>query len=274
MSKNNENILVSIITVSYNSERYIKDTIESVLNQTYGNIEYIIIDGNSNDNTLDIIRGYESKFDGRMKWVSETDKGIYDAMNKGIDMASGELVGFINSDDWYENNAIEKLIENYDDKVDIYYGDMYKIRNLKGQNYKKIRKPIDLENLKNNMILNFPSCFVKKDWYLYFTKYDINYKLTSDYKFLLESYLKGANFHYINYPFSYMRVGGLSSDFKSRIELCRIKNNLLNTNFYFNLLIEGLKYIFFRTRNFVAENILPDKIYKYFLKKKWEKTVK
>jgi len=103
------NILVSIITVSYNSALTINDTIQSVLNQTYTNIEYILIDGNSKDNTVEIIKSYKQKFKNKgitYKWISEPDKGIYDAMNKGIAIAKGDWISFIGSDDIYLINAI------------------------------------------------------------------------------------------------------------------------------------------------------------------------
>ncbi len=94
---------VSIVTPCLNSEKTIRDTIESVLYQTYKNIEYIIVDGSSTDNTVKIIKEYLPKFHGRMKFVSEKDNGIYNAMNKGIKMSSGNIIGIINSDDYYEN---------------------------------------------------------------------------------------------------------------------------------------------------------------------------
>lgn len=90
---------ISIITATYNSARTLRDTFESVLAQTYRDIEYIIVDGASRDATLDIIREYEPRFEGKMKWVSEPDKGLYDAMNKGIARATGDVVGILNSDD-------------------------------------------------------------------------------------------------------------------------------------------------------------------------------
>ena len=99
------NVKVSVITVCYNSARTIEATIQSILMQTYSNIEYIIIDGASRDNTLDIIKKYEKEFNGRLTVVSEPDNGIYDAMNKGIRMATGEVIGLLNSDDTYEFDA-------------------------------------------------------------------------------------------------------------------------------------------------------------------------
>jgi glycosyltransferase involved in cell wall biosynthesis len=102
--------LVSIITVVFNGERYLEETIKSVINQTYKNIEYIIIDGGSTDNTLNIIKKYEDKID---YWISEKDKGIYDAINKGIKLSRGELIGIINADDYYEIDVLEKVVSIY-----------------------------------------------------------------------------------------------------------------------------------------------------------------
>ena len=102
--------LVSIITVVFNGERFIEKTINSVISQTYKNIEYIIIDGGSTDKTLDIIRQYEDRID---YWISEPDNGIYNAMNKGIKLSRGKLIGLINSDDWYMENAVETVVARY-----------------------------------------------------------------------------------------------------------------------------------------------------------------
>lgn len=110
MEENNKAPLISIITVVYNGEKYLEQTIQSVINQTYKNIEYIVIDGGSTDGTLDIIKKYEEHIS---YWVSESDKGLYDAMNKGIGVAKGELIGMINSDDWYELEAVEIMAEAY-----------------------------------------------------------------------------------------------------------------------------------------------------------------
>ena len=113
-----ENMLVTIVTVAYNSEKTIARTIESVLNQTYGNIEYIIIDGASRDNTVEIARSYQKAFDmqggRRLTVISEPDSGMYDALNKGTRLANGELVGQINSDDWYEPWAVETMVKLYE----------------------------------------------------------------------------------------------------------------------------------------------------------------
>ena len=101
---------ISIITVCYNCAKTIERTIKSVLSQSYPLVEYIIVDGNSNDGTVDVIRKYEQSISF---WLSEPDKGIYDAMNKGIDAATGELIGFINADDFYADGAVEAIAKRY-----------------------------------------------------------------------------------------------------------------------------------------------------------------
>ncbi len=111
MEKVKEDIRVSIVTVSYNSEKTIGRTIESVLGQTYKNIEYIIVDGASKDGTMDVVEGYRDDFGDRLKVISEPDDGIYYAMNKGIGLATGELIGIINSDDHYEPEAVAHMVE-------------------------------------------------------------------------------------------------------------------------------------------------------------------
>ena len=118
----------SFITVTFNSSATLRDTIQSVLSQTYPDIEYIIVDGCSQDKTIDIIKEYEPLFDGRLKWISEKDQGLYDAMNKGFQMATGDMVGIINSDDLLaEATAIEKVIDCFEGHKDIdcVYADLY-----------------------------------------------------------------------------------------------------------------------------------------------------
>ena len=118
---------ISIVTVTWNSAATLRDTIESVLKQDYPNLEYIIADGLSKDETVNIIKEYEPKFNGRMKWFSEKDKGMYDAMNKGIKMATGDVVGIINSDDFFHRtDVISKVAEAFeqDKSIEVVYGDV------------------------------------------------------------------------------------------------------------------------------------------------------
>jgi len=128
---------VSIITVCFNAEKTIRDTIESVLSQVHNDIEYIVVDGQSTDTTLDIIKEYEGQIS---KYVSEPDEGLYDAMNKGVNMATGEVVGILNADDIYhDDNVISDIVKNFDaNPMDAFYGDMKPIRKL-GQFFAKYR---------------------------------------------------------------------------------------------------------------------------------------
>ena len=155
-TKTNEQI-VSIITVCLNSEKFLEQTIQSVISQSYDNIEYIIIDGGSSDKTVEIIKKYERFL---RYWVSEPDKGIYDAMNKGVSHARGEWIGIINSDDWYTPKAVEWIIKtaNENSNADVIYGDVMHceedgtFRRVFGSH----------ENLLENPTLPHPSLFVKK----------------------------------------------------------------------------------------------------------------
>ena len=125
---------VSIITASFNSASTIADTIRSVLNQTYPDIEYWVIDGGSSDRTMEIVREYEPQFKGRLHYVSEKDKGIYDAMNKGIRMSTGEVVGILNSDDYFTDmHVVENVVKALNDNraLDAVYGDIHFIRDGK-----------------------------------------------------------------------------------------------------------------------------------------------
>ena len=118
---------ISILTATYNSEKTLRDTIESVLRQSYREFEYIIIDGGSKDCTLDVIKEYEPQFEGRLKYISEPDNGIYDAMNKGIRMATGDVVGILNSDDFYtSDDALQKIADAFEhNDIDATYGDIH-----------------------------------------------------------------------------------------------------------------------------------------------------
>ena len=125
---------VSIITVTFNSGQTIADTLESVLRQTYSDIELIVVDGLSTDNTMEIVRQFEPKFGGRMRWISEKDRGIYDAMNKGLALATGDVVGILNSDDFFSaDDVVERMVGEFSDDVDLVYGDIHFVResNLK-----------------------------------------------------------------------------------------------------------------------------------------------
>lgn len=201
-----ENILISVITVSYNAVNTIEQTILSVINQNYKNIEYIIIDGGSTDGTIDIIKKYQNKIS---YWVSEPDEGLYDAMNKGILKATGKIIGIINADDWYEDNALENIKNLFKIGKYIYYGNMNIILDNKIINRTKVSS--NLDSLKKDMIIPHPSIFVNKDVYNSIGLFNLKYKIAADWNFVLKCYIEGIYFIKTNHILANFRLGGVSS---------------------------------------------------------------
>lgn len=250
---------VSIITVSYNVVNTIENTILSVINQTYPNIEYIIIDGGSTDGTVDIIKKYERKI---AYWITESDKGIYDAMNKGIMKATGDWINFMNSgDNLLDETVIEKFVSLYDKNVDIVYGDTkYNIAKI-GVSF--IQKPKPIESVK----LDFchQSTFIKsklmKD-----TLYDTTFKIKSDYKFFLQSYQNNKLFQYIPITIAVFDYDtGVSSNFRiNRHEQARIDGIEQKTSWKVKYIID---YIIWKFRYCIKSVLPPNILKKYYLKK-------
>lgn len=211
---------VSIITVCYNSSRTIRRTIESVLHQTYADLEYIVVDGLSSDNTVEMIKEYEPLFDGRMHWISERDGGIYDAMNKGIRMAQGELIGIINSDDYYEPKAVEYMVNSMtEDKYQILYGMM---RTWKDGEEESIG--ISSHKFLRDRMINHPSCFVTKAVYEDFGYYDTRYRSVADYDFMLQmSEQKEVVFKPVYEIIANFTLGGMCSTDQAYLELVALQ---------------------------------------------------
>ncbi|MEI7689100.1 MAG: glycosyltransferase family 2 protein [Candidatus Nomurabacteria bacterium] len=200
--------LFSIITVSYNSAKTIEKTILSVLNQTYKNIEYIIIDGGSTDGTIDIIKKYQDKIS---YWVSEKDNGISDAFNKGILASSGEIIGIINSDDWYEKNAVTIIRDlDFKNKADLYIG---ALKYWKNKNTSIVILP-DLHYKKTISFrmphLNHPSSFIKKNTYDEIGLFNTRYKYAMDYDLFIRAYINNKKIIFTNKIISNMLTGGVS----------------------------------------------------------------
>lgn len=210
---------VTIITVCYNSAATIEKTILSVANQTYQDIEYIIVDGNSKDETLAIIRKQES---GISKWISEPDKGLYDAMNKGVEMATGDIIGILNSDDvFYSESVIEEIVD-FHQKHDIeasvgnivQHKENGKIVRLYSSQY------WNPEKLKIGFMPPHPSIFFKKALFNKFGKYDLGFKIGADYELITRFFLKGRiSWKYSGITTTAMLVGGLSSSGTSSYKL-------------------------------------------------------
>jgi glycosyltransferase involved in cell wall biosynthesis len=208
--------LVSIITVVFNSDKYIEKTINSVLNQTYNNCEYIIIDGCSIDGTIEIIKKYEDRID---HWVSEPDKGIYDAMNKGVHLANGQIIGILNSGDFYVNNALEKIVniynlnkrENNDSLV--ITGAIFRFSENEDIKFKQISDKFDS---CGPILINHPATFVTRSVYENIGYFDLSYKISTDYDFILRAYHNEVTrFIFINDTLTHMMMGGISEKFTS-----------------------------------------------------------
>lgn len=181
--------LVSIITIVYNGGKYIENAIRSVMQQTYGPIEYIIIDGGSTDTTLSIIKRYDSFIN---HWISEKDAGISDAFNKGLRLVKGEIIGILNADDWYEPGTVEKAVNRMVD-CDVVYGDM---RLWKGGKMDFLLKA-NHSLLEREMTINHPTVFVRRSCYDRFGFFDTHYKCAMDYDMILRFAVNGCRFGYI-----------------------------------------------------------------------------
>lgn len=238
-----ESIKFSIITISFNSEKTIERTIKSVLAQTYTNFEYIIVDGESKDSTIDIIRKYEPLFKGRMKWKSETDNGIYDAMNKGIKMASGDIIGIVNSDDWLEQNALETIYNGYlENNKSLeslycgwirfhYYNGTEQILKTSHEMLQKYAKRYEMGGIRH------PAVFVPKQIYNQYGIFDDRMKVMADTDLILRYFYAGVKFYYPEKVVSNMSDGGVSNN--QLMKACKDYNIILQKN-----QVKGLYYYF------------------------------
>lgn len=240
---------ISIITATFNSGATLCDTMESVLRQDYDDFEHIIIDGGSKDNTLEIVRSLEPQYGGRLRWISEPDKGIYDAMNKGILMATGEVIGLLNSDDFYSSSDILSTVDREIRKFDAVYGDVHYV------NPDDITKSVRYYSSKSfrrwKMRLGFmpahPSFYCRRTVYTRYGLFDTDFKVAADFEQLLRLiYINRIFIQYINKDFVTMRTGGASSSgFESHKRIIRdhlkaYSKNGVNSN----LLLESLRYVY------------------------------
>lgn len=243
--------MISIITATFNSAKTLKDTIQSVLRQTNKDFEYLIIDGGSTDETIDIVKSYESEFSGRLKWVSEKDQGIYDAMNKGIKMASGDVVGILNSDDYFTSDDILQTVDNAfkSHEIDAIYGDIHFIRD--GNPQKCVRyyssrmfRPFWL---RFGFMPAHPSFYCKREIFDKAGLYSLDYKIGADYEMMVRLFKKYRIMsQYINKDFVTMRTGGASNNnVRSRITLINEDVKACKENgVYTNCLFVMIKYLY------------------------------
>lgn len=230
---------ISIITATYNSSKTVTDTLKSVALQTYPNIEHIIIDGASKDNTLEIVK----QFPHVAKVVSEPDKGIYDAMNKGIKLATGDVIGILNSDDFYANeNIISKVVQYFDNfKTDALYGDLQYVDGIDTQKVVRYWKSgqYDKDNFYNGWMPPHPTFFVRKNVYEKYGLFNISLKSAADYELMLRLLLRyEISSCYLPEVLVKMRTGGQSNmSLKNRLKAheedkIAWKQNNLKPKFY------------------------------------------
>lgn len=241
---------LTVITASYNSSSTLQDTIESVLHQTYSDYEYVIVDGDSIDGTIDIIRKYEKQFKDKLRFVSESDNGIYDAMNKGLQMATGDVVGFLNSDDFFTSNDVLQTIAdafNYNN-IDAVYGDIHFV---KDDNLNKCTRYFSSRYfhpwmLRFGFMPAHPSFYCKRSVFEKYGLYDLQYRTSSDFEMMVRLLWKHKiKTMYLNMDFVTMRVGGestagLASKKKVNIDISR---SLKANGIYSNQALQAFRYI-------------------------------
>jgi glycosyltransferase involved in cell wall biosynthesis len=239
-------MLVSVITVVLNSRLTIEDTIKSVLGQTYKNIEFIIVDGGSTDETTEIIKSYGNKI---AKFISEPDKGIYDAMNKGILAASGDIVGFLNADDvFYDNAAIQRIVSMFaGDSIDCVYGNLVYVCRKDVTRITRLWKSREFRQglFEKSWTPAHPTFYCKKALYQRLGLYRTDFKIAADvelmYRFLQKNHARSK---YINSDFVRMRDSGVSNrGIESTVIITReMRKAIIENGGKFNL----IKYLFFK----------------------------
>ncbi|MDD3724330.1 MAG: glycosyltransferase family 2 protein [Bacteroidales bacterium] len=239
---------VSIITATYNSSAHIANCVKSVNDQTYHDIEHIIVDGASKDNTLEIVNGIPNRVG---KIISEPDKGIYDAMNKGIQAATGDVIGILNSDDFFtSDDVIQTVVDSFkNNDIDALYGDVHFVSpdNLsKSVRYysSSVFKP---SLFRFGFMPAHPSFYMKRECYEKHGLYALGYKISSDFDLLVRYILKEKiNCKYLKKDFVTMRTGGVSTEnFNSRVTLNReIVKACKKYGIKTNMFLLSLKYLY------------------------------
>jgi glycosyltransferase involved in cell wall biosynthesis len=253
--------LITVITVVFNGEKHLEQTIQSVINQTYENVEYIIIDGGSTDGTLDIIKKYEEKID---YWVSEGDSGIYDAMNKGLNFSNGDFTLMLNADDYfYGNNSLEKVILKITNFHEVYFTQA-EVKS-KYTSYVKPKNNINYDKwLKNNLPIHQAVLVPKK---LKYIKYDTALKIAADALYLktLQSLCK---FKYIDELMIVFSLGGVSSYYKSFPHfVLHTKEHLKYLSFTDAGFMEKIYTIIAFSSKYILSNVINEKYYYAIIKK-------
>ena len=209
---------VTIITISYNSEKTIKATLKSVIDQKYKNIEHIVIDGNSNDNTIKICKTFPHIFN----LISDKDKGVYDAFNKGLKIATGEIIGFLNSDDiFYDRDSLQNIVNGFDKNIDAVFGNL-NFYNKKNKIIRKwISKPYEKGAFNKAWMPPHPTFYCKKKIYDKFGNYNDSFKIAGDFELMLRFIdCNSIKTKFLNKNLIKMKAGGISnSGLKSKFKI-------------------------------------------------------
>lgn len=241
--------MISIITPTYNSSATVHCTIESVLKQSYQDIEYIVVDGGSTDGTMDIVKEYEPRFNGHLRYVSEPDHGIYDAMNKGIRMAKGDIVGIINSDDYYTTNDVLETVACEINDYDAIYADIHFVRPNAQDKVARYYSSAMFHPfwLRFGFMPAHPSFYVRRDIYNKVGLYSLDYKIASDFDMMVRMFYKHRiKARYIKKDFVTMLTGGASTkNVRNRLLITREDVKACCSNgLYTNLLMISCKYLY------------------------------
>lgn len=214
---------VSIVTVCYNSAATIAEAMHSVLDQTWPDIEYWVIDGGSSDGTQEIIRSFEEPFGGRLHWISEPDKGIYDAMNKGIRLSTGDVVGILNSDDLMTSpDVISRMVEAFADDVDAVYGDVKYVQHEQPERCVRFYSSrwFRPSLLSYGFMPHHASFYARRGFFDEYGYYDPTYRISGDFELIARFIgVYGIRTRYLHQTFVTMRIGGVSTRGWSSIKI-------------------------------------------------------
>lgn len=249
---------ISVVTVCYNSESVIEKTVHSVVNQTFDDFEYLIIDGASSDRTLEIAEKYRQKTD-KIKIFSEKDKGIYDAMNKGIAHASGDYIVFLNADDVFlHENVLKLAAEKMNDGKDLYYGDLIFLEKATGKLNNRRQNNVNYVYLCGGMLFH-PAIFASKKLFEEIGNFDIQYRIAADYDWILRALVKRkSSCRYLNLPITVFADGeGASSNPKNK-ELNKNERLSVQKKYFSPLMITVSNFLYKSMRSSLSFPFIKD----------------
>jgi len=261
-----ELVLITIITVVFNGEKFLEETIQSVINQDYQNVEYIIIDGGSTDGTLEIIRKYEHAID---YWVSEKDRGIFDAMNKGARLSKGSYLYMLNADDYLLPGALSCLSNEINSQVilpDVIYGNIFSLSKTGCKTFCPTPKSITKAYHFYNLPLHHPGAIIKSSVFRGLKGFSLTFRYSSDFDLFLRAFNDGFAFVKVNYSLSCMREGGLGTQ-NQEVALLEFEKSLLinNGSLIALCLCRFRRYLLIKKNSKSIFGVCVTKLHNYFM---------